>query len=307
MRRTARWLAALGALCVAQPLAAQTPPAEPNTTPDRPADQPASDPGIVVTGKPTQAASGSEVFEQARGISRVGPHDLYEEALPRFWEPVCPGVSGLQTDYAEAMIDRMRDTITRLKVPLAKEGCSPNLIVAFEKDGRSLLSDLERNRPDIFQLVSQSEQSELLAGQAPVRVWNNIAKRWTGSGAPPRDEDKASVWGQLDRNNMPWSFDIVGALVVFERGAVEGMTLTQLADYATMRGLSHTRPAKGGQPMATILSLFDGDNASPGELTDFDVGYLRSLYSWKPSASAAHKLLDVQRWADKAAGDAARK
>jgi hypothetical protein len=211
-------------------------------------------------------------------------------------------VSGLRTDYAEAMVDRMRESIARLKVPLAQDGCSPNLVVAFEEDGRSLLSDLQRDRPGLFRLVSQSEQAEMLADKAPVRVWNNIAKRWTGGGAPPRDEDKASVWGQLDRTTMPWSFDIVGALVVFDRRAVEGMTLTQLADYATMRGLSHTRPASGSQPMATILSLFDGDGAGPGELTDFDVGYLRSLYSWRPSASAAHKLLDVQRWTRKAAG-----
>jgi hypothetical protein len=294
-------LAAGCVLCAAQPLAAQTVPADPQAAPEQPAGQPAADPGIVVTGKQAQAPSRNEVFEQARGVSRVSSHDLYEEALPRFWSPVCPGVSDLRTDYAEAMVERMRDSIARLKVPLAKEGCSPNLVVAFEEDGRSLLSDLQRERPGLFQLVSQSEQAELLAEKAPVRVWNNIAKRWTGGGAPPRDEDKASVWGQLDRTTMPWSFDIVGALVVFDRRAVEGMTLTQLADYATMRGLSHTRPPTGAQPMATILSLFDGDGASPGELTEFDVGYLRSLYSWRPSASAAHKLLDVQRWAQKAA------
>ena len=68
-----------------------------------------------------------------------------------------------------------------------------------------------------------------------------------------------------------------------------------------MRGLSHTRPPQGEQPMATILSLFDGDSGSPDELTDFDVAYLRSLYAWLPNASAAHRFADVQRWAAKAA------
>jgi hypothetical protein len=297
VRRTARWLGAIGAFCAAWPLAAQTAPAQ----------APASEPAIVVTGKHPQAPSSNEVFEEARGVSRVSPHDVYEEALPRFWSPVCPGVSGLRTDYAEAMVERMRVTIARLKVPLAREGCSANLVVAFGPDGRSLLTDLRRDRPDIFRLVSQSEQAEMLADEASVRVWNNIARRWTGAGAPPRDEDKASVWGQLNRNMMPWSFDIVGSLVVFESSAVKGMSLTQLADYATMRGLSHTRPPTGEQPMATILSLFDGDGASPDDLTDFDAGYLRSLYSWMPSASAAHKLLDVQRWAAKATREAGKR
>jgi hypothetical protein len=53
--------------------------------------------------------------------------------------------------------------------------------------------------------------------------------------------------------------------------------------------------------MATILSLFHGDGGSPGELSDFDAGYLRSLYSWEPNASAAHRFADVSRWAAKAA------
>jgi hypothetical protein len=240
------------------------------------------------------------VFDEARGISRIRPNEAYVVALPRFWSPVCPGVSGLRPDYAEAMVDRIRANVARLKVPLARERCSPNLVVAFEEDGRSLLAGLRHDRPDLFHLVSQPEQAELLTDAAPVHVWNNIAMRWTGAGAPPERGLKASVWGQLNRNAMPESWDIVAALVVFDRNAAEGLTVTQLADYATMRGLSHTKPPAGEQPMATILSLFDNGGGSPDELTDFDVGYLRSLYWWQPNASAASKLADVQRWARKA-------
>jgi hypothetical protein len=288
MLGTAKRLAAISALCAAGSLAAQS----------APADRPPSEPGIVVTGKTPPKSN--EVFDEARAISRVGPYETYVVALPRFWGSVCPGVFGLRTDFAEAMIERMRATIARLQVHVAKPGCSPNLVVDFEEDGRSLLADLERDRPGIFHLVSHSEQAELLVDEAPVRVWSNIAMRWTGAGAPPERGLKASVWGQLSRNAMPESFDIVSALVVFDRNAVKGMTLTQLADYATMRGLSHTRPASGDQPMATILSLFDNGGGSPAELTSFDRGYLRSLYWSAPNASAAHKLLDVQRWAAKA-------
>jgi hypothetical protein len=289
----ARWLVVLGAFCAPLPLAAQSAP-----PPDA-----ASGKEIVVTGK-TEKPSSDEVFEEARGVSRVGPHQDYVVALPRFWAPVCPGVAGLRTASAESMVDRMRENLARLKVPLAKEGCSPNLVVAFADDGRTLLSSLDDKRP--FELISQSERAEMLTDPKPVHVWNNIAPRWTGQGHPPRDWLHASVWGQLDRTSMPVSYDIVSALVVFDREAVLGMTLAQLADYATMRGLSHTRPASGDQPMATILSLFDeGGGAGPDELTSFDVGYLRSLYWDQPNASAAHKLLDVQRWAEKHARAAA--
>ena len=290
MTRTGRWLAIASALCASMPLAAQSAPQAP---------PPPVDDTIVVTGKQQKAPSGNEVFDEAREVSRVGRYEAYVVALARFWRPVCPGVTGLRADYTQAMVKRMRGTAARLKVPLAPPGCSPNLVVAFEEDGRLLLAGLEHQRPDIFSLVPPSEQAEMLADKAPVRVWNNIATRWTGAGPPPEKGVKPSVWGQLNRNAMPYSYDILGALVVFDRSAAEGLTLAQLADYATMRGLSHTRPPTGTQPMATILSLFDEGDNGPGELTEFDIAYLRSLYWWRPDASAASKLVDIQRWVEK--------
>lgn len=295
MRRIARLVIAVSALCAAAPLTAQAPaPKAADTDGDNP---------IVVTGRAGEPSK-SEVYKQAQSISRVDPRHLYIEAMARFWSPLCPGVVGLHQDAAEAMVDRIRANAARLKVPLAGANCSPNLIVAFVDDGQSLLSDLQHNRPNIFSLVSDEERSELLGATQPVRVWNNIAIRWTGAGRRPRDEKKASVWGQLDRSSMPESPDIVSALVVFDRAAVLGMTLDQLADYATMRGLAHTRPASGAQPMSTILSLFDNGDGSPDALTSFDVGYLQSLYWWRPNSSAADRLLGVSKRAQKAAAEA---
>jgi hypothetical protein len=286
---TARLLVVIvGAACTALPAAAQAPPpihANANTD---------NGDTIVVTGR-TSGPSKSEVYKQAQGISRVDPRHLYIEAMARFWAPLCPGVVGLQPEAAGVMIDRIRANAAELKVHLAGAECSPNLVVAFVDDGRSLLADLQRDRPQIFSLVSDEERSELLGHDEPVRVWNNVTVRWTGAGARPRDEKKASVWGQLDRSSMPESPDIVSALVVFDRTAVLGMTLGQLADYATMRGLSRTRPASGGQPMTTILSLFDNGGGGPDALTSFDVGYLQSLYWWRPNSSAADRLLGVQK------------
>jgi hypothetical protein len=77
------------------------------------------------------------------------------------------------------------------------------------------------------------------------------------------------------------------------------MTLVQLADYATMRGLSHTRPASGNEPMATILALFEDDRSSPSELTEFDVGYLESLYHWRPDQRAMTRFLSVGKRAER--------
>jgi hypothetical protein len=282
MNRLPRSLAFAGALCVAASLAAQAPPAVP----------PADNDDIVVTGKhPGQP--GNEAFDQARKLSRIDRP--YEQALARFEKPVCPGIFGLKTDYAIAMLDRMRENAARQHVPLAKGGCTPNLIVAFVEDGQSLLGRLTRNEPQIFSFVPASEREALLTEASPVRVWSNVQTRLV-SGAPVRRfrgrEELPSVRGALNRFTLPTRRDIQSALVVFDRKAVRGMTLVQLADYATMRGLTHTRPASGDEPMATILSLFDAEPA-PAELTGFDQSYLRTVYYWGPTYSAATKFVGI--------------
>lgn len=294
MRRT-RLPTLVGVACIASVTAAQAP---------APNDGDASDGSpIVVTGK-SGGPSRAEVFQQARNISRIDPKLLYVQALARFEAPVCPGVIGLTADGAGMVVDRIRANAARLKVRLAGSKCSPNLVVAIVDNGRTLLNDLERDRPGIAAQVSDEEKTELFDADNPVRVWNNIGIRWVGAGKQPRDEKRASVWGQMDRSSMPEEHDIRSALVVFDRKAVIGMTLQQLADYATMRGLSHTRPASGTAPMATILSLFDNDGGGPDQLTSFDVGYLQSLYWWKANNSAVDKLLGVKKRAAKAAKDA---
>jgi hypothetical protein len=290
--RSARILCMIATLCADVPAAAQVPGPRDN----------ANDNTITVTGRNSEP-SRSDVFQQARDISRVDQKHLNQVALARFWAPLCPSVAGLESGAAAMMIDRIRSNAERLKVRVAGGDCSPNLVVAFVEDGHSLLSELQRDRPAIFSLVPAEERSELLGEEQPVRVWNNIAIRWTGAGKQPRDEPKASVWGQLDRSSMPESPDIVSALVVFDRKGVLGMTLGQLADYATMRGLAHTRPAHSDQPMSTILSLFDDGGGGPEALTSFDIGYLRSLYWWKPNSTATDKLLGVRKRAAQAAAD----
>lgn len=294
MRLAAGWLAVFGAVCAALPVAAQEetqPPAEDGEN------------TIVVTGEAPAPPSGKEVVEQAREVSRVGRYQLYEEALPRFEAPLCPAVFGLRDSYASAIVARIRANATQLEIPAAPDGCTPNLLVAFMRDSRTFLAEFERKRPEMFHQIAASERDELLRQSAPVRVWTNIGLRWTGNGPPPIGWPRArpSVRGQLARPAMPEARDILSAVVLFDEEAVVGMTLEQLADYATMRGLSHTRPANGDEPLATILAMFsDGTD----RLTPFDIAYLRSLYYAQSNLSAASRFTRIDDRLDaRAQGD----
>jgi hypothetical protein len=98
----------------------------------------------------------------------------------------------------------------------------------------------------------------------------------------------------MARTSIPVREDIVGVLVLFDRDDVRSMTLSQLADYATMRGLARTRPVDGdGQKLDTILALFDQDATPPDTLTAFDTAYLGALYAGRPNEIGLTKVLNV--------------
>lgn len=291
MKRTASWLATMGALLLASTSSAQN--AQPG----------GDDTTIVVTGEKNEP-SRNAVAEQAQELSRVGRYQLYDEALPRFEAPVCPGVFGLRDDYVAEMTHRIRANATRLNVRVARRGCEPNLFIAFVDDGRDLLSKLARKYPKVFCIIGKDEQAEILREGEPVRVWSHIRTidiRRTG--APVRifrcREEAPSQGSQAgpDAMFLPERRDIVSSLVVFDREAALDLTVTQLADYATMRGLSHTRPASGNERLETILSLFE-TRSSPLELTSFDLGYLGSLYQGRPDQRAMTRFVGIKRRLD---------
>lgn len=262
---------------------------------------------IVVEGKTLPPTRG-EVAEQARLLS--GASNKYDENLARFQVPVCPGVVGLKRAPAEMLVDRIRFNAKRLGVPLAKDKCSANLIVAIVEDGKTFLSDLAGRRPAMFHHMTAADRDALLGDAQPVRVWRNIMTIDAHGVPVPRSRDGKemlpSVWGYTTRWFVKFHRDIISALVVFDQEAIMGMTLIQLADHATMRGLASMRAADGDEPMATILALFADRDHRAAELTDFDVGYLRSLYWYRPDEAAVSKLLRVRRWAEKARREASK-
>jgi hypothetical protein len=70
---------------------------------------------------------------------------------------------------------------------------------------------------------------------------------------------------------------------VIETGATFGKSLTQIADYAALRGLAMVTPGELDGSEDTILALFEpGSQAAPAELTEFDRAYLKGLYRAPP-------------------------
>ncbi|HEU4652206.1 MAG TPA: hypothetical protein VFS49_12405, partial [Croceibacterium sp.] len=261
---------------------------------------PEAEPGstIVVTGdRPTQ----SEVTRQAREITQ--PTGIRYAPLPRFeGDRLCPGVIGLKTDFASLVVERIRANATRFGLWLTTDDgtCAPNFVMAFVDDGQATLQQVADGQSWLFKDMPRHERAELLADDGPAHVWTTTqARTRDGINLPDRpDGRKSSAMssGGRARVQLAAREDITGVLILFDRDDVRGLTLIQLADYATMRGLARTRPVDGdGQPMDTILALFDPDATPPAEMTAFDRAYLDALYRGPANVTGLSKVLGVSR------------
>lgn len=259
-------------------------------------DSSASDQGaIVVTGRPGDVSIG-EVRRQARDIADI-PGNVLDTPLARFEDRLCPGVVGLRDEFAFAVNARIRANADALGIRLLDDDCTPNFVVVFAEDGEAFFRNLIDQSPGYFRYLDSGEINDILE-PGPVHVWTNVEPR-TLTGMPiARVRDLTTrptmrVAGAHTRIYTTTRNDITTVMLAFDHEGVSSLSLRQLADYATMRGLAQTQ-VPAGVVMDSILTLFDSETPPLG-LTEFDRAYLRSLYDGQPNLPAFRKIGGVER------------
>lgn len=100
------------------------------------------------------------------------------------------------------------------------------------------------------------------------------------------------------RITAPGRLHFSAAVVVVEADALDGLTTTQLADYAAMRAFAKTDPARlPPSPPPTILTVLDVPmgGAVPITLTEWDLGFLRGLYDSQANLYGAAQRSQIRR------------
>ena len=251
------------------------------------------DPSIVVTGR--QPLDEDQTLEVVRRAART-----VDGQLARFRHPICPRVTGFETKYERIVAEQIKRSAEAVGVEAGGDGCLTNLQVVIVDDGREFVRLLSREHPEAFAGVSKRELRRLATDEGAARSWSVTAltNSFGGTGAHPSPssgggtvkgqggasvtfDGSANVMRVYDASNINPSVEqaLVTSWVVIETGATFGKSLTQIADYAAMRGLAMVRPAELTGSADTILALFESDApAAPAEMTEFDQAYLKSLY-----------------------------
>jgi len=290
--------AALIGIAVA-PLSAQS-----SDTPSQEAETSENDSTIIVEGIPWPERR-EEIERQSEAVILPG---RTREPVPRYHDKFCLTTWGLDEAFAAVLVERInanaRDAGVRVD---DNPDCRPNALVSIVSDVEADFETLRKEQSWIFGELKDFQIDRAKEGSGAVVAWNVTEKR--GKDGTPfatvdlRDFDRERPPGQRVASNTQRSAslgraqirqDMIFSATIFDEKEIGGLSIRQLADFATMRLLATLREpeAEPGAGSDTILSLFAFPETAPGGLSDFDRALLKALYQL-PATALEDALIDA--------------
>lgn len=220
--------------------------------------------------------------------------------IARFETAVCPGVFGIPEAQRAAVRDRIRAVAKGVGLDVAKPDCTPNLLVMVATDKNAFVKALGKDHNYMFGDRTPAQVRQILAEPGPATAWQiqtmvNAEGRRIGNEGDTPVNRTATRPSRITAAARP---AFMAAAVVIESAALEGLTTTQLADYAAMRGLARIDPMRiDTAAPSTILRILDAssDSEVPVTLTQWDFAFLKGLYSSPDNLYAPSQRSEIER------------
>ncbi len=220
--------------------------------------------------------------------------------LSRFETAVCPTVVGVSPQHKDALIARIRVVAKAAGLAVGGSRCNPNVLLVVTGDKRAFLDALRKKHGYYFGEMSSSAIRRLIAEPGPAAAWQVDGPMLNAYGQEMATNNGVAV----NRTTRPDTRLSVGArpqfaaaAVVVESKALDGLTTTQLADYAAMRAFTRADPSKLPASAPTILNILEApmDSEIPITMTTWDLAFLRSFYAAPSNLTAASQRSQIRR------------
>jgi len=241
---------------------------------------------------PEEARQRAVDFVKSTGVANG------QKQVARWVVPVCIKVIGVSPSQTAKIEDLMLGVAREANIPVARQGCDPNITVTFTADAGQVVKYVHQKRPQQFRELSFVELDKLLNEAAPVRWWyatqmvdregmksNNISPPWMGAGDGGGSVERVTLDGgdfmSTNQYNSgshvrtPTVRSLFGATVVIDALAAGNRPVDSIAAYAAM--VAFAEMSAEAPPPESILGLFQPESVE-SSLTDWDMAFLKSLY-----------------------------
>lgn len=268
---------------------------------------------VTVTGRSTEDAIKSFVDAIA------SPSSKGQDQMARWDRKVCPGLMGLKPDLARGFLDRLAQRAASIGLEVGEPGCRANILIVVTPNPDEVARDLFNRfgsrigRYDERGLETQGRRAldRFVNSDAPVRWWH-VANTVTRDGKSLHTDDSTpagdraglsgrpgftAMTGNSTRITRMTRQDFASAFLIVDASRMAKINFNALADYLAMVSLAQLDPEADASGLPSILNLFAArDAAGPtmASMTDWDLAYLRGLYSVeRVSGSAKRQQSDI--------------
>ncbi|NNC72711.1 MAG: hypothetical protein HKN78_07505 [Sphingomonadaceae bacterium] len=244
-------------------------------------------PEIVVFG---HADGGNELSDFIRAVGV----ETGEYQLARWHGEICPHVIGLRdelNDYVRATIE----TVAQIsRIGTGERGCRPNLLVVMSDNPARFLETLREERPDLFGTLSLPDIDAMIDGTSSVNLWSLLETR--GSDGRDLDPDTDTLTGVVaSRTGRSIRADFHFRAIIVDLAQVDDVSMRQLSGLVAMLSLAQVDVDSPIRSNRTILNLFHDPANTPDDISDWDIAYLRALYSTDGGDSADTQRAEMVR------------
>ena len=221
--------------------------------------------------------------------------------IGKFHAPICPAVMGLPAAQNQMVAERMKRVAREAGIRTADAKCVPNVLLIASVDKGSTIQALYESYPAYFQGMTAKDVRKLAASKESSVAWQIkglLSADGTVLKKTPLDgyyvNEGTNSGSRVRAGTMP---QFVSSMVMVERGALTGLSVTQVADFAAMRAFADTDPRRAaGSGAPTILTILDkaSNQMVPVTLTHWDLGYLKSLYATSNDYYASYQRGDME-------------
>ena len=229
--------------------------------------------------------------------THVGP--VRFDHLSRWRTPICPITVGLPGAYDTFITARIRSVAASVRAKVdANPKCTPNVQVIFSPEPQKLLDEIAAKHSDLLGYHYLSETHRLAMVHHTIQAWYVTA---TANGRMeivdnPYNPTVSGAAGSRLGDGLHSVFVLV--TIVVDGDKVVDRTIGPVSDYIAFLALTNVKALEDCSEVPTIMNIMIEGCAHADQitsLTDFDLAYLRALYTTDPGGFTSFQRSSMSR------------
>jgi hypothetical protein len=262
--------------------------------------------GLVVSAS-APAASPAAIDSFVQSHAAVSD---WTNQIGRWFQPVCPQVSGLKPEFSRYVSDRVVTLARNVGVPAqtSTSSCAVNVQIFFTPDPQQLLDRIAANYRPLLGFYYQSQRTQVTTFTGPLQAWyvtgtqslesptllHPLLNGERGEGAsgpgPVRIADS--------RLHQRLRSEILRVTIIADANALSRYSLPAIADYVAVLSLTRMSSMNSCQTLPSVIDLLSTacgtGRAATTSVTPADLGLLKALYSADLEGNLNLEQTDIQ-------------